>query len=606
MIDLSDTLYERPKYGRRTISPLYALVMVSLSVILTCPIAAVSSTTKDFVGPIRLKQASSYRWCNSSARSLSPPPCRLLLKTDERPSCVEIVFKLPDGLGHSGHIYLGRVYTAISLKVGRKVIFSNLNRLSLSGPKALDIPVLILPLPDGSGGKELTMKIMSWYTLVGLEEPPIIGSYKKIVGTVLKREVPVFALGIIFSFIGLFSVIFYLFGLRDPLFASFGLFSIFVAAYSITGLNLPLLFTDYNAMLFNFLAFLFIPMPLIWFMSHFSPPLSKKATTVLLTFHSTLASLGLLILLVPTSASVFWTAFTRITSVVRSMYLVDGLVVLVLCAMGIREGKAWARIVFCGLLVMVAGVVHEVLRNSGVIQTSNLLYPYGMFAFTLSLFVVVVHRVMVEHRKVVTLTKEKGRLLRELHDGLGRHLTNIKMLSDIALYKKPSTDELYRNVGHISEISHSAIHELKGHMGALEAHTASWRGLIDFLTEEGRRLLRPHGIRFEIRVREERTPHTPPSALQWFHTTRIFHEAIENAIKHSDCQVVEVIIDIVPNAFKMNIRDNGTASEVRIAPGRGILNMESRARELGGYCRVDTRPKGEGVEVTFWFPLAEF
>jgi signal transduction histidine kinase len=88
---------------------------------------------------------------------------------------------------------------------------------------------------------------------------------------------------------------------------------------------------------------------------------------------------------------------------------------------------------------------------------------------------------------------------------------------------------------------------------------------------------------------------------------RITQECLSNVMRHSHASAVEVICSYLPanNFMLLEVRDNGSGIPSREAGrpgGKGLENMQKRARSLGGHLQIFTKPGG-GTGVRLLVPL---
>jgi signal transduction histidine kinase len=71
-------------------------------------------------------------------------------------------------------------------------------------------------------------------------------------------------------------------------------------------------------------------------------------------------------------------------------------------------------------------------------------------------------------------------------------------------------------------------------------------------------------------------------------------EALSNVAKHAEASSVEIVVD---NGDMVTLRvvDNGCGMPAALSAGHGIRNITQRAAELGGTCRISSRPDGGTV-----------
>jgi signal transduction histidine kinase len=63
-------------------------------------------------------------------------------------------------------------------------------------------------------------------------------------------------------------------------------------------------------------------------------------------------------------------------------------------------------------------------------------------------------------------------------------------------------------------------------------------------------------------------------------------EMLSNVVRHSQASAVEVMVDTSNDLIEIIVRDNGVGFTPNVGSGRGVRNLSSRARELGGNCTI--------------------
>jgi signal transduction histidine kinase len=78
-----------------------------------------------------------------------------------------------------------------------------------------------------------------------------------------------------------------------------------------------------------------------------------------------------------------------------------------------------------------------------------------------------------------------------------------------------------------------------------------------------------------------------------------FKEALNNVVRHSGANEVEIKIEFVRDRLAISIRDNGRGLQSSEAPGNdGLSGMRERLQQLGGECQIESQP-GHGTRVEF-------
>jgi signal transduction histidine kinase len=101
----------------------------------------------------------------------------------------------------------------------------------------------------------------------------------------------------------------------------------------------------------------------------------------------------------------------------------------------------------------------------------------------------------------------------------------------------------------------------------------------------------------------EGEPQLPPGADA--ELLRIVQEALQNALRHSQAERLEVSLEARDGAVSLRVSDDGVGVDPR-APGLrarrlGLTSMEERARSVGGRLEIRSRP-GEGTTIALEVP----
>ena len=80
-------------------------------------------------------------------------------------------------------------------------------------------------------------------------------------------------------------------------------------------------------------------------------------------------------------------------------------------------------------------------------------------------------------------------------------------------------------------------------------------------------------------------------------------EALTNAAKHADASVVHVCLQIVDNALRVCVRDDGCGGADPIR-GSGLVGLKDRVETLGGTITVKS-PRGAGTALQVELPVPD-
>lgn len=196
--------------------------------------------------------------------------------------------------------------------------------------------------------------------------------------------------------------------------------------------------------------------------------------------------------------------------------------------------------------------------------------------------------------------RERSRLARDLHDGLGGLLSGTKielssvstMMSDPSIKQRlnKSLGQLDTAVNELRRVAHNLMPELLLKYGLAEAireycNRMSYNGL-DVSTEivsYGDEL----GTNHQIVV------------------YRIIQELVNNAIKHAAATHILVQLAQTDGTIYLTVEDDGKGFDVVTLDGRksaGIHNVQSRLEYLKGRLHIDSKP-GMGTTIEIEFPM---
>jgi signal transduction histidine kinase len=184
-----------------------------------------------------------------------------------------------------------------------------------------------------------------------------------------------------------------------------------------------------------------------------------------------------------------------------------------------------------------------------------------------------------------SLLKERERLLRDMHDGFGSQLASVRMMAEKGRIRPEQFPEF------LSEIT-ADLHLVMDTMG--QHNITLEEALVDMHHRLERRFVGSgHQLHWKTRL-AGLPPLAPHKILQ---ALRLVQEALNNAFKHSQAKQFwfEALFDAENDVMTLSVRDDGRGMSEPISKGRGLSNMQHRAREMGGeFQLIAHRP---GVEV---------
>lgn len=192
--------------------------------------------------------------------------------------------------------------------------------------------------------------------------------------------------------------------------------------------------------------------------------------------------------------------------------------------------------------------------------------------------------------------KERERIARDMHDGLGQELTGARLVAQAMLATtlpadaRASLTELNDILGRSHQSLRQALHDIAP--SDLEEH-----GFVSALRTMVEDAARRAGLRAVLVLEPLTAPLPAPTAVAAF---RVAQEALSNVVQHALASEVRVTLRAGAGTLALEIADDGVGLPGTVHTSRrryGLRGIQARVRALGG--EVDLRgDKGTTVSVT--------
>lgn len=178
----------------------------------------------------------------------------------------------------------------------------------------------------------------------------------------------------------------------------------------------------------------------------------------------------------------------------------------------------------------------------------------------------------------------------DLHDDVGTLLAGLAMQSEALELTAPEKDKA--KLRRISDISRNAMAHMRDTVWAIDARKDKVENLLDRMREHAEETLTPRDIRFDIQVDSLSMKQSLSTQIRQ-NLYLIFKEAVTNAAKLSNGDMVTVSLKQSGEGFEMRICDNGQVAEKAYkTTGLGTSNMAMRAEKIGGGLEVGQTREG--------------
>lgn len=203
------------------------------------------------------------------------------------------------------------------------------------------------------------------------------------------------------------------------------------------------------------------------------------------------------------------------------------------------------------------------------------------------------HRRELDAERERALLRERQRLMRDMHDGLGASLLSSLALAQRSALSQPA----------LAKVLAECIDDLRLVIDSLEPIDEDLATLLGTLRLRLGPRLQAAGLNWSWSVAPDLPALPwldPPSALQLL---RIAQEVVTNVLKHAGARRLEMSLTHDATAVQVRFDDDGRGFDPSAAArGRGLRNLRQRAAQLGATLTLDSAP-GRGTRVGLRLPL---
>lgn len=245
----------------------------------------------------------------------------------------------------------------------------------------------------------------------------------------------------------------------------------------------------------------------------------------------------------------------------------------------------------CIIITAVMAVRFNAGTHNSVLSAYPLLYIKIGMLIDIVLFQIALLRNWHDQENQLSLEKVesqlnaeriRSRISAELHDDLGASLSGISMYSHLMKSQLSDPNSLVlRSLEIIKDTSNELVSKLNDIVWMTNPDQDSLQNLIFKLEEYAHQMA--HIKNIKVKSTEK------ISSMDLLVDTRrnlflICKEAINNAIKYSNCTLLELEFELDNELLKIRIMDNGQGFNVQeVKAGNGLINMQKRAKEINAY-----------------------
>jgi ligand-binding sensor domain-containing protein/signal transduction histidine kinase len=205
--------------------------------------------------------------------------------------------------------------------------------------------------------------------------------------------------------------------------------------------------------------------------------------------------------------------------------------------------------------------------------------------------------------RLVELERVRKRIATDLHDDIGSSLTRISLLSEVAQRREGDGEKAgHGSLSTIAGLSRELVDSMSDIVWAINPERDHLADLTQRMRHFASDVFTARGIEFTFRL---------PSFEQEFRVGAnfrrelflIFKEAVNNAVRHSECTEAEIEFRLDGGGIFLKLSDNGRGFDVLSkSDGHGLASMRARTEGLGGKLEI-VSDQQLGTTLTFIVPL---
>ncbi|MFO0570056.1 MAG: histidine kinase [Polyangiaceae bacterium] len=523
--------------------------------------------------------------------------------------------RIPENVPPDAVVAIDAVVGPFTAYVDGARVFAHPEPDGVSSRGKVGVPWVLIPIAAGSGGKTLTLAIGADYRPMGVKGTPVFGSRADLLASTVERDLPRVVVAFISMLLAVLGLVSFQRreGWRLPV--GFFVWGISLGTYVLHYTHLKDVVADVSGVSFFawLVALAAMPVGGALFLDELFAARASRALHVLLRlsvgflpFYFAALAGAWVLFQSPAHSALGVSLFALATNAVRILILGAAVSVLVEVLRFAKSGDVDARIFMVGFGCLLAFTLRDVLAAFGAALLSwRSQVHVGVLGCVVAMAICLQRRHVALHERARQLAEtaaeqaqEKEALVRDLHDGIGALMSNIRMLAELG---QRNDSRARVALERIAELSDKSLAELRAYVQTLDDAEASWERHIAELRRFGANLVEAHGRQFEMQV-ELGTEERPPTLLS-LHLLRTFSEGLTNALKRGDGSFVRVALSVLPSELRLRMENDGKSAEASapsVGGGRGVANLRTRAEELGGELRVDV---GDVTQLELRVPL---
>lgn len=208
-----------------------------------------------------------------------------------------------------------------------------------------------------------------------------------------------------------------------------------------------------------------------------------------------------------------------------------------------------------------------------------------------------------EQKRMQELDRIRKEIAGDLHDDIGSTLSSIQIMSSLIQNQSKENPKLNRVAGNIHELSNKIANGIKEIVWSVNpehdrlSHIISQMKKIIGQTSEVGHVK----MNFIENIENPNIEINPKVRKEFF---LIYKEGINNAIKYSNSEIIDILVSQTKNNLELTIKDFGNGFDIhQVERGNGLNNMERRAEAINAHLEIiSEKNMGTSIYLRIFLP----
>lgn len=211
-------------------------------------------------------------------------------------------------------------------------------------------------------------------------------------------------------------------------------------------------------------------------------------------------------------------------------------------------------------------------------------------------------RIIQRSKRLLEMEKIRNHIARDLHDDIGSTLSSIQLMGSVALKNKADGKYVKEYLEKIVDNSKRMSVSMQDIVWAINPVNDGLDKMILRMKEYAAERLEPLDIIYQFTL-GEKTEDVKLPLHQRKDLFMMYKEIINNAVKYSDCNLMQIYFALHEHHLKLSVDDNGKGFDMeKYCSGNGLNNMRVRAKQMNALINIHSEID-KGTTISLSIPL---